>query len=118
MGCSKYSLEEEVPDSGLNPNPSQTKRKPKGPSRNAYTPTVPRRSPNPCCYSATTGRMDVPDRFNDSGESCKDGGRCCVSFDGLCAEIRAVSYLSLDTTPPWAPPYPRGRAYLSNHGSD
>ena len=27
MGCSKYGLEEEVPDSGLNPNPSQTKRK-------------------------------------------------------------------------------------------
>ena len=61
---------------------------------------------------------DVPDGLNECCESYEDGGRCCVSVDGLCAEIRAVSYISLDTTPPWAPPYPRGRAYLGNHGSD
>ncbi|CAB1103039.1 unnamed protein product [Ectocarpus sp. CCAP 1310/34] len=35
--------------------------------------------------------MDIPDGLNNSGESCQHSGRCRVSFNDLCAEIRAVS---------------------------
>ncbi|CAB1106672.1 unnamed protein product, partial [Ectocarpus sp. CCAP 1310/34] len=41
--------------------------------------------------SATTGRIDVPDGFNESWDSCEHGERCCVSIDDLCAEIKGRS---------------------------
>ncbi|CAB1115474.1 unnamed protein product [Ectocarpus sp. CCAP 1310/34] len=68
--------------------------------------------------AATTGRMDVPDGLNKSGESFQHSGRCRVSFNDLCAEIRAVSYKRLFMPPPYGATVPRGGAYLGNHWSD